>query len=63
MISISRPTDSLDDGHEWNSLGVSEKGALGKSLIEHSGKNYTWWVGELNKWYDSTDHYRLSDRQ
>ena len=44
-----------DNGYAWNSSNYEERIQVCKQLSLKIGKDYLWWFGAFNAFYDTTD--------
>lgn len=53
--SMSHARDMNENGYTWNSLSVEERESICKIFARAAGKDYRWWLYQLNEYYDTTD--------
>lgn len=44
-----------DDGYTWDASGYEERIEVCKTLARTLGKDYMWWFGAFNAFYDNTN--------
>lgn len=61
-ISTAFALTLQDDGYAWNAATYEERLVVCKVLSSKIGKDYVWWFGALNSFYDSIDSGLLRTR-
>jgi hypothetical protein len=59
-ISICYALDTKGNGYNWNAADNKDRVTVCKIIAGKVGKSYSWWLENLNDFYDTTDKMVLN---